>query len=84
MSFIEAMFLATSSSTLELTGGSHNLCRSSFNDFAISVGCFCRLLPPNRNAIVGGGIVAPNAGIVVSSRLNSRYQWTAVEVEDRI
>src|SRR3954469_4258345 len=69
MSFIEAMCLATSSSTLALTGGTHNLCRSSFKDFAISVGCLCRLLPPNRNAIVG--IVARNAGDVVSSRLNS-------------
>jgi hypothetical protein len=53
MSFMEAMCLATSSSTFALTGGSHNLCRSSFKDFAISVGCFCRLFPPKKNAIVG-------------------------------
>jgi hypothetical protein len=53
MSFIDAMCLATSSSTFGLTVGSHSRWRSSFSDFAISVGCFCRLFPPNRNAIVG-------------------------------
>lgn len=37
--------------TLGFTGGSHNLCNSSFSDFAISAGCFCLPRPPNRNAI---------------------------------
>ena len=36
--------------------GSHSLCRSSFRDFATSVGCFWRLVPPNRNAMAGRAV----------------------------
>ena len=40
-----------SSLTFELTLGSHNLCKRSFNDLAISAGDFWRPLPPKRKAM---------------------------------
>ena len=76
MSFMEAICLATSSSTFALTVGSHNLCKSSFRDFAISVGCFCRRFPPNRNAMAG--IAARSAEDAVASYLFAKQPMNCI------